>query len=153
MSVEPEIIEVNQESEVAFDAAADFCSSAEWDPGVVATEPVGDETAPSGVGAGYRLTVTFGGRASEVTYRAKEHRRPDRVVLEGVGPKIEASDTIEFAPIEEGGTRIMYVADLRLTGLAKVAEPLLGPSFDEMGKCALAGMKAWFAAPPPLAER
>jgi hypothetical protein len=64
-----------------------------------------------------------------------------------------ASDTIEFARLEGGGTRITYVADLRLTGLAKVVEPLLGPSFDEMGRRALAGMKAWFAAAPPLVER
>jgi carbon monoxide dehydrogenase subunit G len=154
MSVLREIIEVSQEPEVVFDAVADFSSSAEWDPGVAAAERVNDgETAPSGVGALYRLTVTFRGRASEMTYRTTEYRRPDRVVLEGVGPKIVASDTIEFARIEGGGTRITYVADLRLRGLAKVAEPLLGPSFDEMGKRALAGMKAWFAAPPPLPER
>lgn len=146
MSVLREIVEVSQEPEVAFDAVADFSSSAQWDPGVVAAERVGDgETAPSGVGAVYRLTVTFRGRASEMTYRTTEYRRPDRVVLEGVGPRIAATDTIEFASIDGGGTRITYVADLRLTGLAKVAEPFLDHSFDEMGKRALAGMKVWFA--------
>ncbi len=81
--------------------------------------------------------------------RTTEYRRPDRVVLEGVGPRIAATDTIEFASIDGGGgTRITYVADLRLTGLAKVAEPFLDRSFDEMGKRALAGMKASFAERP-----
>ena len=92
MSVLREIVEVSQEPEVAFDAVADFSSSARWDPGVVAAERVGDgETAPSGVGAVYRLTVMFRGRASEMTYRTTEYRRPDRVVLEGVGPRIDGN--------------------------------------------------------------
>jgi carbon monoxide dehydrogenase subunit G len=150
MSVLREIVEVSQEPEVAFDAVADFSSSAQWDPGVAAAERVGDGApAPSGVGAVYRLTVTFRGKASEMTYRTVEYRRPDRVVLEGIGPRIAATDTIEFARIDGGGTLITYVAELRLTGLAKVAEPFLGRSFDEMGKRALAGMKAWFAERPP----
>ncbi len=149
MSVLREIVEVSQEPEAAFDAVADFSSSAQWDPGVVAAERVGDgATGPTDVGAVYRLTVTFRGKASEMTYRTTEYRRPDRVVLEGVGPRITATDTIEFLRIDGGGTRITYVADLRLTGLAKVAEPFLGRSFDEMGKRALAGMKAWFAESP-----
>ena len=154
MSVLREIIEVSQEPEEAFDAVADFSSSAQWDPGVAAAERVADgQTAPSGVGAVYRLTVTFRSRSSDMTYRTTEYRRPDRVVLEGVGPKIAATDTIEFARIDGGGTRITYVADLRLTGLAKVAEPFLGRSFDAMGTRALAGMKAWFAEPSPHAGR
>ncbi|MEP6972517.1 MAG: SRPBCC family protein [Actinomycetota bacterium] len=149
MSVLREIVEVRQEPEVVFDAVADFSSSAQWDPGVVAAERVSDgATAPTDVGAIYRLTVTFRGRSSEMTYRTTQYRRPDRVVFEGAGPRIAATDTIEFARIDGGGTRITYVADLRLTGLAKVAEPFLGRSFEEMGARALAGMKAWFAERP-----
>ena len=149
MSVLREIVDVSQEPEVVFDEVADFSNSAQWDPGVVAAKRVSDgESAPNGVGAVYRLTVTFRGRASEMTYRTVVYRRPDRVVLEGVGPRITATDTIEFARVDGGGTRITYVADLRLTGLAKVAEPFLARSFDEMGTRALAGMKAWFAERP-----
>ena len=117
MPVLREILEVPQEPDIAFDAVADFSSSAQWDPGVAAAERVGDgATAPDGVGAVYRLTVTFRGRASEMTYRTAEYRRPDLVVLEGIGPRIAATDTIEFSPIDGGGTRITYVADLRLIG-------------------------------------
>jgi len=62
MPVLREILEVPQGPEVVFDAVADFSNSARWDPGVVAAERVGDgATAPSGVGAVYRLTVTSGG--------------------------------------------------------------------------------------------
>ena len=144
------ILEIPQEPDIAFDAVADFSSSAQWDPGVEAAERVADgATAPTDVGAVYRLTVTFRGRASEMTYRTADYRRPYRVVFEGIGPRIEATDTIEFSPIDGGGTRITYVADLRLRGFAKVAEPFLGQAFDEMGTRALAGMKAWFADRPP----
>ena len=101
---------------------------------------------PSGVGAEYLLKVRFRGRDSEMTYRTTEYERPGHVVFRGIGPRIAAIDTIEFEPLNDGGTRITYVADLRLTGLAKAAEPFLGDEFDAMGKRALEGMKGWFAA-------
>jgi carbon monoxide dehydrogenase subunit G len=154
MTVLREVVQVRQEPEAAFDAVADFANASQWDPGVVAAERVGEgDPAPNGVGAEYRLTVTFRGTESEMTYRTTVYRRPDRIVLEGVGPRIAATDTIAFAPVDGGGTRITYVADLRLTGLAKVAEPFLRGSFDEMGRRALAGMEAWFAARPVHPER
>ena len=143
------VIEVDQGPEQAFDAVADFSSSAAWDPGVEEARRIreGDEAA-AGVGAIYQLKVTFRGRESEMTYRTTEYRRPSRVVLEGIGPKVAATDTIEFEPVSGGGTRITYVADLRLIGLAKIAEPFLKGEFDAMGTRALAGMRSWFSAPP-----
>lgn len=148
-----EIIQVSQPAGEAFDAVADFSSSALWDPGVVTAERVcAGAPTPSGVGAEYLLTVRFRGRESEMTYRTTQYERPRRVVFQGIGTRIAATDTIEFEPLDEGGTRITYVADLRLTGLAKVAEPFLGGEFDAMGKRALEGMRAWFAGPPAHRE-
>ncbi len=148
-----EVIQVSQPPDEAFDAVADFSSAARWDPGVVAAERIREGVpTPSGAGAVYHLRVTFRGRESEMTYRTTQYERPVRVVFRGIGPRIVATDTIEFAPVEDGGTRITYVADLRLTGLAKAAEPFLGGEFDAMGKRALAGMKSWFAAPPAPGE-
>lgn len=154
MPVLREAIEVGQSVQEAFDAVADFSTSASWDPGVVSAERIREgQGAPSGVGAVYRLVVTFKGRESEMTYRTTEYEAPARIVLEGIGPKIAAVDTIEFAARDGGGTRISYEADLRLLGLAKAAEPFLGGEFDAMGKRALQGMKSWFAEGPAHAER
>jgi len=142
-----EVIEVDVRVQDAFDAVADFSSSERWDPGVtkaLRTAPGAD--APSGEGATYALTVTFRGTSSDMTYMTTDYEEPHRVVLEGVGPKIRAIDTIEFAATPSGGTRITYTADLRLTGAAKIAAPFLGRAFEEMGHKALAGMQAWLAA-------
>lgn len=137
------VIEVPQDPERAFDLIADFSTSAEWDPGVVSAARVREGTPePNGVGAEYRLTVTFRGRESEMLYRTTEFRRPSRVVLEGEGPRIAAVDTIGFEPAASG-TRITYVADLRLTGWAILAEPFLGSAFEETGNRALDGMRSW----------
>lgn len=138
-------IEVPLEPARAFDLIADFSTSAAWDPGVVSAARVREGSPdPSGVGAAYRLTVTFRGRESEMTYRTTEYRRPEHVVFEGEGPRIAATDTIGFEP-SGAGTRITYVADLRLTGLATLAEPFLGSAFEEMGDRALSGMRSWLS--------
>jgi carbon monoxide dehydrogenase subunit G len=146
MTVLHEVIEIDQPPEEAFDAVADFSSAQAWDPGVVRAERVEEGRGdPSGVGARYRLEVSFRGNRSEMTYVTTEYERPTRVVLEGDGPRLTARDTIVFEPAPGGGTRILYEADLRLKGVAKLAEPVLKGAFDEMGRKALAGMRAWFA--------
>lgn len=144
-----EVIEVPADPKRVFDAVADFSNSASWDPGVLAAGRIREgDPAPDGVGAAYELTVTFRGRASGMTYRTTEYERPTKVVLQGVGPRIAATDTIEFEPLQDGGTRITYIADLRLIGLAKVAEPFLGKEFEAMGSRALEGMRIWLGQPP-----
>ncbi len=145
MTVVRETIEVGESPERAFDAIADFSTSAEWDPGVLAARRVrAGRDAPSGIGAEYALTVTFNGRSSEMTYTTTAYEPSRLVVLEGVGPKIRATDTIELEPLATGGTRITYTADLRLSGAAKLAQPLLSGAFVRMGHQALDGMRAWF---------
>jgi carbon monoxide dehydrogenase subunit G len=146
MTVLRETIQIAQPPEEAFDAVADFSSAAGWDPGVVSAERVQEgQDEPSGVGARYRLTVSFRGNRSEMTYVTTEYVRPTRVVLEGDGPRLTARDTIGFEATGDGGTRILYEADLRLKGLAKLAAPALNGAFGEMGRKALAGMQTWFA--------
>lgn len=144
MTVLREVIEVAPEPGPVFDAVADFSSSADWDPGVLVARRIrGGSPVPEGVGAQYDLTVTFRGRSSEMRYTTTRYERPSVVVLEGVGPRIAAVDTIEVEPSPKGGARITYTADLRLTGLAKLAQPFLAGAFEQMGRNAIDGMKAW----------
>jgi hypothetical protein len=61
------------------------------------------------------------------------------VVLEGRGDNVVATDEIRFAP-DGDGTRIEYIADIRLTGWMRLLEPLAGGAFDRIAKNAAAGM-------------
>jgi carbon monoxide dehydrogenase subunit G len=142
-----EVIEVAPGVEEAFDAVADFSNSASWDPGVLSARRVDDGSPTAlGVGAIYDLTVTFRGRSSRMRYTTTRYERPRVIVLEGVGPKIAATDTISFEPSRAGGTTITYTADLRLTGPAKLAAPFLRGAFGQMGRAAVTGMKRWLDA-------
>jgi carbon monoxide dehydrogenase subunit G len=144
MPVLREIIEVDVPVDTAFAAVADFSTSERWDPGVAKARRVKPGAGvDAGLGAEYALTVTFRGNASDMTYTTTAYDAPRRVVLEGVGPRIKAIDTIEFEPTDSGGTRIMYTADLRLIGAAKIAAPFLGGAFERLGNDAIAGMRSW----------
>ncbi len=146
MPVLRESIEVDHPIEVAFDAVADFANAEAWDPGVVRSRLVHEGAdVPVGVGAAYDVRVTFRGSASDMRYRTTVHDRPWKVVLEGLGPRVRAVDTIEFEPLGDARTRIRYTAELRLTGPAVLASPLLRSTFDRLGKDALAGMEAWLS--------
>ena len=144
MTVLREVIDVAPDPGPVFDAVADFSNSADWDPGVLVARRIrGGSPNPEGVGAQYDLIVTFRGRSSEMRYTTTRYERPNLVVLEGAGPRIAAIDTIEIEPSPQGGTRITYTADLRLTGIAKLAEPFLSGAFKQMGRKALDGMEIW----------
>ncbi len=125
--------------EAAFAYVADFANSQEWDPGVATSGRVGG--GPVAVGARYQLEVIFNGRTLPMTYTVTDYDPPTLVVLHGSGSRIEAIDRIDFAPLPDGGTRLTYQADLRLGGILRLAEPILGRAFDGIGKRALAGMQ------------
>ena len=108
--------------EEAFAYLSDFSTSAEWDPGVVEAERVGG--AAPGDGAEVRLVARFLGRTTELTYRTVEHEPPHAVTFLGENATVTSRDRITFDAVP-GGTRITYVADLRLKGLLRLADPLL----------------------------
>jgi len=55
----------------AFAYLSDFSTSAEWDPGLVAAERVGDGAV--GEGTEFRLVAEFLGRKTPLTYRIVEY--------------------------------------------------------------------------------
>ena len=121
----------------AFDYLADFSSVAEWDPSAVRAERL---SAAPGPGAEFRVVVRFAGREIPLTYRTTEFRRPQRVVLLAETPTVVSEDTITFADAD-GGTEITYHANLRLKGLMRFADPLLGLLFRRLGDNAVAGLR------------
>ena len=70
-----------------------------------------------------------------------------RIVLRGEGDRATSDDEIAFEPTPDGGTRITYVADLRMKGLLRVVEPFLGGAIRTMGAKALAGLEAALSRP------
>ena len=98
-----------------------------------------------GVGTRYDLIVIFGERRLPMSYEVAVFDPPHRVVLRGTGQTVTAVDDIRFDP-EPPCTRIRYIADLRLKGIARVVEPLLRGRFHETGRRAMAGMTAAFAS-------
>jgi carbon monoxide dehydrogenase subunit G len=128
--------------ESAFEYVADFANSQEWDPGVASAERV--DSGPVGVGARYRLGVRIGSRVAPMDYRITVFEPPRRVVLVGSGSGVSAVDDIRFGSVATG-TRIDYTADIRLTGLLRIVQPLLGGAFANIGRNAAEGMRRTLA--------
>ena len=134
-----EQIETALAPEAAFAFVADFAHAQDWDPGVATSERI--DAGPVGVGARYRLGVRLGGRVAPMEYRITVFEPSRLVVLAGEGSGVSAIDEIRFTPAG-AGTRIDYTADIRLGGLLRLVQPLLGGQFAKLGRAALNGMKS-----------
>ncbi len=129
--------------EDAFDYLADFVNSAEWDPGVATAERIGSDEA--GVGVRYRLGIRRGDAVVPMEYRIVAFEPPRRVVLEGSGSGVSATDEISFER-DDAGTIVEYTADIRLNGLRRLAEPFLGGTFRRIAADASDGIRRTLAA-------
>ena len=121
-----------------FGYVADLTTNAEWDPGTISAERVGE--APVGPDAEFRLVVTFLGRTSALTYRIVEYDPPSVVTFRGENAAVVALDRITFEPWN-GGTRLTYTATLTPRGAIRLAHPLLALAFRRVGDNALAGLR------------
>ncbi len=124
--------------EAAFSYLADFANSQEWDPGVASAERL--DGGPLDVGTRFRLDVRIGGRTAPMEYRISELDAPRRVVFVGSGSGVSAVDSIGFERTSSG-TRIDYTADIRLAGLMRLIQPLLGKTFAKIARDAAGGMQ------------
>ncbi|MEO8273891.1 MAG: SRPBCC family protein [Chloroflexota bacterium] len=138
MAVLKEQIQTPLDIEDAFDFVADFANSAQWDPGVATSEPLGDGELR--VGARYLLGVRMGSRVAPMTYTVTKLERPNRVILAGEGSGVSAIDDISFSATA-AGTTIDYVADIRLKGALRILAPFAGGSFRRIADNARAGMQ------------
>ncbi len=120
-----------------FAFVADFANNAIWDPNSATSVRIGE--GPVGVGARYALSVRQGGKFVPMEYRVTAWEPGLRVVLEGVGPGVRATDDIRFAATPTG-TRVDYTADISLTGLMRLATPFAGGAFAKIAKGAADGM-------------
>jgi carbon monoxide dehydrogenase subunit G len=122
----------------AFAFVADFANADQWDPGVATSERTND--GPVGVGARYRLGVRMRGSVVPMDYEITILEPGRRVVLTGIGSGVEAVDDIRFQATDTG-TRVDYVADIRLRGVLRLAAPFAGGAFAKIGRDARDGMQ------------
>lgn len=133
-----ESVETELSREEAFAYIAQWDRQAEWDPNTVSSRRIGE--GPPAVGARYALEVKMGRKAVPMEYRITELEAPSRIVLIGEGSGVWTEDIITFTEIG-GGTRVDYQAEIRLSGLLGLVQPLLGRGFDAIGKGVVEGMK------------
>jgi len=133
-------LDVAAAPEFAFDYVADFSRAQEWDPGIPSARRLDD--GPIGVGSRFELLSRFGSTEQLIEYEITELDPPHQVTFVGDGKNFRGTDTISFAPAEGGGTRVTYVADLGLKGVAAFALPFLRGRLDSMSDDAVAGLKA-----------
>lgn len=139
-------VDTPRSPEEAFAYLSDFTNAAEWDPGTVQSERLGE--GPLGEGAEFRLRAAFLGRKSTLTYRIIEYQPPRAVTFRGENATVVSLDRITFKP-SDGGTRITYDADLTLKGALKVAGPLLALAFKRIGDQALDGLRETIGTQQP----
>lgn len=125
--------------ESTFDYMSDFSNAQEWDPGVAAATQIG--SGPIGNGTEFDLVVLFAGRRTTLRYRVKEYVENQRVVFEASSTRLYSLDTLTFAPRLDG-CEMTYVAEVRLTGIASVANPLLALGFARVGDRARDSLRA-----------
>lgn len=124
----------------AFAQLGEFANIQDWDPGVTSSRKTSDQ--PTGVGTVYALDLLYRGRKMEMEYRVTEFDVDRRLVVEGSGGMVEAVDTIEFEPTPDG-TKVTYIAELSLTGIARLVEPLMKSRFAEVVRAGGDGLRGW----------
>jgi carbon monoxide dehydrogenase subunit G len=122
----------------AFAFVADFANSKDWDPGVTTSERI--DPGPVAVGARYRLGVRMGSGVAAMEYTITVLEPLRRVVLAGEGSGVSAVDDIRFEATPNG-TRIDYMADIRLRGVKRLAAPFAGGAFAKFARQARDGMQ------------
>jgi Polyketide cyclase / dehydrase and lipid transport len=119
---------------------ADFSNAPEWDPGTESSR-ARDQDGPR-LGQVYDLIVTWGDRRLPMVYEITALKRDRLLTLIGDGSTTHAVDTMEFSEVPDGGTSVTYIADIRLKGVLRLAEPFLRRRFAELGDAAEAGLSA-----------
>jgi carbon monoxide dehydrogenase subunit G len=133
-----ETIDTSLPIDETFAFVADFANCSQWDPNTVTSERI--DPGPVGVGARYRLGVRQRGSVVPMEYQVSAWEPGRRVVLDGAGSNVRATDEIRFEAIPTG-TRVSYTADISLTGWMRLVEPFVGGAFDKLAKDAVAGMQ------------
>ncbi|MDA2980076.1 MAG: SRPBCC family protein [Actinomycetota bacterium] len=121
-----------------FEYLADFTNATEWDPGTASSVPRDDSGA--GVGQTYDLVVLWGNKKLPMVYRTVSLDPLASVTFVGEGSTTIATDTLDFAELPDGGTKVEYSAQITLKWPYRIAVPFLGSKFRALGDEAAASL-------------
>ncbi len=110
---------------------ADFANAAEWDPGT--TESIPRDASGPKMGQIYDLIITWGSRTFPMVYETTELIPNELVRFAGDGSTTRAIDTLSFEDLPNGGTKVLYSADITLKWPYRITEPFLGSKFRQLG--------------------
>jgi carbon monoxide dehydrogenase subunit G len=133
----------------AFTYMADLRNFADWDPGVRQVTQV--EGSGAGAEAVFDVTVAGPGRDMVLRYRTVEFRAPDEVLVVASNGLLTSEDRITVVAEDDGGASVTYDADLRLSGVLRLADPGLRLVFGRIGDRAAAGLRRSLGADAPPA--
>ncbi|PYC65457.1 polyketide cyclase [Streptomyces tateyamensis] len=107
---------------------ADFGNTPAWDPGTESCTRL--DSGPVAAGSRWLNVSRFRGRRSELNYRLETYE-PGRLVFVGSNRTVTATDDITVRP-EGVRTVLVYRAQLRFHGLARLAAPVLRAEFERL---------------------
>ncbi len=123
---------------------ADFSNAAQWDPGVTSAHRVG--VGAVGLGSEFDLNVPVASREMTLRYRITEFEPGRRVTFTATTSRLRSVDTLTFES-RSAGCEMTYDADLRLTGLGAIANPLLALAFRRIGDRARDSLRQVLGSP------
>ena len=114
---------------VVLDYLKDFSHAEEWDPGTEKCERL--DSGPVAVGSRWHNTSKIAGVSTELEYELTELTE-SKVVFAGSNDSASTTDTITVLP-SGSGSEITYVADIEMSGAAKLATPVVKLVFEKIG--------------------
>jgi len=120
---------VDPAPQVVLDYLKDFSHAEEWDPGTESCTRIDD--GPVAVGSKWHNTSKIAGMSTELVYELTE-LTGERVQFRGSNDTATTTDTITVVPHGDG-SEITYVADIQMSGAAKIATPVVKLVFEKIG--------------------
>lgn len=120
---------VDPAPQVVLDYLKDFSHAEEWDPGTESCTRIDD--GPVAVGSTWHNTSKIAGMSTELVYELTE-LTGERVQFRGSNDTATTTDTITVVPHGDG-SEITYVADIQMSGAAKIATPVVKLVFEKIG--------------------
>ena len=128
----------------AFRFMSDFANAQLWDPSVVSARRV--DRGEVSLDSQFDLTVRFAGRNKTLRYRVTSLVSGREITFESITRALTSLDTLTFEP-RTHGCEMTYSAELRFTGIAALANPVLGRLFGRLGDRARDSLREILGSP------
>jgi hypothetical protein len=122
----------------AFGYMSDFSNAQFWDPSIRVARRISDGDVT--VGSLFELTVRFAGRDKVLRYQVTEFVPDQRVVFSSTTGALLSRDALTFERRPDG-CEMTYHAELRFSGAAAIANPLLAVLFRRLADQASASLR------------